>query len=194
MTARHIARAASAAAALVLAATGAHAAELIHNGGFETGDFTGWTATAVTYPVFVDSGIVHSGHFAAKVAGFAVGPDTLEQDVADVAGQSYTLSFWRWMDPFAPNGIDVTWNGVSVHSETDNVASAGYEHFSFTVTGHGSDALVFTSYNDPAFNYFDDVSVRGPGQGVPEPGVWSLMIGGFGLAGGALRRRRALTA
>jgi len=29
---------------------------------------------------------------------------------------------------------------------------------------------------------------------VPEPGTWALMISGFGLAGAALRRRRALTA
>lgn len=30
----------------------------------------------------------------------------------------------------------------------------------------------------------------GPGAGVPEPSTWSLLIGGFGLAGVALRRRR----
>lgn len=29
---------------------------------------------------------------------------------------------------------------------------------------------------------------------VPEPGTWALMIGGFGLAGASLRRRRALAA
>ena len=28
---------------------------------------------------------------------------------------------------------------------------------------------------------------------VPEPGTWALMIGGFGLAGALLRRRRAVT-
>ena len=32
------------------------------------------------------------------------------------------------------------------------------------------------------------------GGGVPEPATWALMIGGFGMAGAALRRRRAVTA
>jgi hypothetical protein len=34
----------------------------------------------------------------------------------------------------------------------------------------------------------------GAGPGVPEPASWALMIGGFGLAGAALRRRRSLVA
>jgi len=42
------------------------------------------------------------------------------------------------------------------------------------------------------------VAVNGATQafivGVPEPATWAMMIGGFGLAGGALRRRRAATA
>jgi hypothetical protein len=32
------------------------------------------------------------------------------------------------------------------------------------------------------------------GPGVPEPATWALMIGGFGLAGGMLRRRRTAVA
>jgi hypothetical protein len=38
-----------------------------------------------------------------------------------------------------------------------------------------------------------DILVNGPARGdaVPEPAAWMLMIGGFGLAGVALRRRRA---
>lgn len=47
---------------------------------------------------------------------------------------------------------------------------------------------------------FDDVTfgsaIPGPdtGGGVPEPATWALMITGFGMAGVALRRRRALAA
>jgi hypothetical protein len=47
---------------------------------------------------------------------------------------------------------------------------------------------------------FDDITfgsaVPGPdtGGGVPEPATWAMMIAGFGMAGGALRRRRALVA
>nr|WP_084192404.1 PEPxxWA-CTERM sorting domain-containing protein [Parasphingorhabdus marina] len=29
---------------------------------------------------------------------------------------------------------------------------------------------------------------------VPEPATWAMMIGGFGLVGGAMRRRKKLTA
>jgi hypothetical protein len=43
--------------------------------------------------------------------------------------------------------------------------------------GYGIDNVVFT---------YDGVPT-----GVPEPAAWALMLGGFGLAGAALRRRRA---
>ena len=43
---------------------------------------------------------------------------------------------------------------------------------------------------------FDDVTFGSatPGNGVPEPASWALMIGGIGAAGGALRRRKAIDA
>ena len=33
-----------------------------------------------------------------------------------------------------------------------------------------------------------------PAPGVPEPAAWAMLIGGFGLAGAALRRKRTSTA
>ena len=40
--------------------------------------------------------------------------------------------------------------------------------------------------------FTDEVRFDGAAAGVPEPASWALMIGGFGLAGAALRRRRAV--
>jgi hypothetical protein len=48
--------------------------------------------------------------------------------------------------------------------------------------GYGLDKVVFT---------YDGVPSTG---GIPEPPSWALMIGGFGLAGAMLRRRRTLLA
>lgn len=45
--------------------------------------------------------------------------------------------------------------------------------------GFGLDSVVLT-YN----------GVRPTAPGIPEPSTWTLLIGGFGLAGAALRRRR----
>ena len=41
-------------------------------------------------------------------------------------------------------------------------------------------------------NSFEFDSLAASGVGVPEPTLWTLMIGGMGLAGAALRRRRTL--
>ncbi len=41
-------------------------------------------------------------------------------------------------------------------------------------------------------DFIDGAIVAGVTVGVPEPATWALMISGFGLAGVALRRRRAL--
>lgn len=63
---------------------------------------------------------------------------------------------------------------------------------------------VLPSYNNLLFDtfgtggndvgYLDNVLVQSTPLGVPEPASWALMIAGFGLAGSALRRRRAATA
>lgn len=60
----------------------------------------------------------------------------------------------------------------------------------------------FLTVKDNGHGYARSLIAHGPGEGgvqnmvagAPEPATWAMMIGGFGLAGAALRRRRAQTA
>src|SRR5262249_2874481 len=65
----------------------------ITNGGFETGNFTGWTQGGTTGNTGVAANTPHTGTFAAFLG--PVGSDgTLSQNVATTPGQQYVLSFW----------------------------------------------------------------------------------------------------
>jgi hypothetical protein len=70
------------------------AATVVQNGGFETGDFTGWSqmGTAGSAVVSYSASFVHSG-----IHGLSTGPvgslGYIYQIVATVPGQVYRLSF-----------------------------------------------------------------------------------------------------
>ena len=65
----------------------------------------------------------------------------------------------------------------------------------FVAASSGSVRVSFGNYfsNDNIGPLLDNVSLD-VSAAVPEPATWAMMIGGFGLAGATLRRRRALTA
>jgi len=72
----------------------------------------------------------------------------------------------------------------------------GLQTFTFNKTG-----LVSLSFKAVTTNEVqtDNFVLNAPGgtvggTGVPEPATWALMLAGFGLAGSALRRRRAVAA
>jgi|GEM_PF-5538115 len=154
----------------------------IINGGFETGDFSGWTTGPISYPESIVTGPVNSGTFAAQIAGYSFAPDTLSQTVSDTAGQSYVLDFWLFVADGSPTtSLTVDWGNSQIFSETNIPPFNVYQEFSFNVVGTGSDTLVFTCANDPSFTYLDDVSLTAV---VPEPStfvMWSLLAGAIGI-------------
>ena len=86
-----------------------------------------------------------------------------------------------WQDDRTPNGFSVSWDGNVLYSDTNNAHH--YKPFNFTVVATGTDTLVFTAYNNPAFTYLDDVSLN---AAVPEPSSFALLgLGGIGLVFGA---------
>jgi hypothetical protein len=180
------------AAALVLSASAvsAQAADLVINGGFETGDFTGWTLVGSSDNSSVNNALVETGDFAGQFG--EVGTlGGIAQDLATVAGQTYTFSFDLQNYGGNPTRAVVTFGGQTLVNLT-NPAAFAYTHYSFDVTAASALTTIgFQFRNDPTYFHLDNVSVvGGQGSAVPEPATWAmLMLGMFGV-GTTMRLRR----
>ena len=161
---------------------------LIVNGGFETGDFTGWTHSN---QALVDSSggfsgyAPHSGSFFAAL-GTVGSVGNLSQTFADTAGQTLQISLWLASNGTTPNEFDIEFNGVTLFDQI-NIPTQPYTNITETVLATGSDTLTISERDDPDWLALDDVSVVP--VGVPEPA--SLAIFSTALVGlGLIRRRR----
>lgn len=194
---------------------------LLFNGDFEAGntgfgssyayvDTTGpWTlGMPATYAVGLRANDYHSawagfgdhtsGRGKMMILNGSLDPDvTLWSQSVDVqANRPYDFGAWIASTyPVSPAALKLYINDVEVGGFGADASgawtSASLRWFSgASMTAHlrlvGSN-LEWTG-NDFAL---DDLSLRGA---VPEPGTWALMIGGFGLVGVCLRRRRLAAA
>jgi hypothetical protein len=170
---------------LFVLALSAHcgAAELVTNGGFETGSFSNWTVTPAAQGsvLVIDTSTPHAGAYDAAFGATRSQDDSISQTLATVPGQSYTFSFWlAHPTGRSTNDFSASWNGNPVLSLTNSLLFP-YTQYSFTETaGAGATIISFSGLENPAYFYLDDVSVQGP-QSVPEP--ISLFLFGAGLMG-----------
>jgi hypothetical protein len=141
---------------------------LIVNGGFETGDFTGWTRPAFSSTglanntgftsVTSSSFYVNSGTFGASLG--PVGSDGfLAQTLQTISGQPYIVSFALRSDGGIVNDFSASWAGQTFFSQR-NMPAAGWMPLSFTQVATGSTTTLELGFrNDPGFLGLDDVSV-----------------------------------
>ncbi len=174
----------------LLGIAGPARANVLVNGGFETGDFTGWSQSGNTGFTFVSPNDPNSGKYSAWL-GPVGSLGYLSQTVATIPGDFYTLNFFLASDGKTPNEFQVHFGGSPVFDQT-NIPSQGYTDYQFTVAATSpSTALQFGFRNDQGFLMLDDVSLTPSSSvaGAPEPaGLTLLALGCVGLAARARRR------
>jgi len=187
--------------ALAVGSTGPARANLITNGGFETGDFTGWTTDSFNTVECGSGGTGVSSHTGACAAALgAVGtPNSLKQTITTVPGGTYVLSFWEESDGKTPNVFQANWDGNTVLGPVLDDLAHGYPINSSTFTVVASTAsttVEFLGQNDNGFLGLDDVSVEPQASSVaavPEPASLTLFGLGLGSLVGYQWRRRQRT-
>ena len=175
-------------------------ANYIVNGGFETGDFSGWTASGNTAGgIFVRTTgspggyDPHSGTFFAAVGPAGPPLGFLSQTFSDTPGQSLEITYYLASNGATPNEFQTLYDGSTLFDQS-NIPATGssspwpYVKYTFAETATGSDTLEFGFSDPPSVLAFDDVSVE-PVSSIPEP--VSLLTFGTALAGlGFFRRLR----
>lgn len=169
-------------AALALAAGAAHA-DLLTNGGFESGDFTGWTQFGDTSFTDVWDFDSQSGDFNAYFG--PLDPGGISQVLAAPAGSQIQVSFWiRSETAGTPNSLLAELDGQTIANLAD-VTELEWTQYSATITTtNDNPTLSFTFTNPSDYTDMDSVTATL----VPTPGAAALLgLGGLFAA----RRRRA---
>src|ERR1700744_2466365 len=135
----------------LLVSAPAFAQNLLTNGSFETGDFTGWNQSGleeVTSGAFyVYTGAQDGTYYS--VWGNVGGDGMISQTIATTPGQQYNFSFWFASVGDVPSDFSASWDGTALLSLTNPNTGVNWTEFTFSVTGTGNDTVSFSGGDDP---------------------------------------------
>lgn len=148
--------------AFALSAAQASASNLIVNGGFESGNFTGWsTQPAASGSNFGVIGFSHSGTFSARFGAVSGQHDSIWQNVPTAAGSRFTVSFWVYNGGVGSDSLRVIWDNSMVFNSTPlSLPASVWTEVTLTVySTQATTQLRFEAYDSPSFIFLDDISV-----------------------------------
>ncbi len=181
-----------AASFIAAAASPALAGELVFNGGFETGNFAGWSVppNVPNQAHFVVSSLQGGGPSSSHYAVLSSSNlQFISQILPTQAGQDYELSFWARVPGMFPpvNGpfLTVRWEGEFIGGvQLSGPDALIWNRYTFPI--HADITGSFLEFGQNAFPgeiHIDDISV----VPIPAPSAAPLLLLGSAIA---LRRRR----